>query len=95
MREISPKENADASLALPYPNTDPTSLDLRCGRNASLGWSKPKVATVKAGDVVGFGAGEPMLPGLDKARMYHPGFGSAWLSRSDREDLNDYAGDGT
>jgi hypothetical protein len=38
------------------PIVDPTSLDLRCGRNAwrSGAWDDVKTATVYAGDTVGF-----------------------------------------
>jgi hypothetical protein len=39
----------------------PDSVDMRCGCNATLGWSKPKTATIRAGDTVGFGVGEPQL----------------------------------
>ncbi|KAF3056224.1 extracellular glycosyl hydrolase family 78 protein [Daldinia childiae] len=91
-REISPVPDTDPDLALVSPNTDPDSLDLRCGRNASLPFSQVKTATVQAGDVIGFGAGEPM--GDTKATMYHPGIGSAWLSKSPIDDLQKYAGDG-
>jgi AA9 family protein len=94
VRQVSPKEGAPDELALISPNTDPLSLDLRCGRNATFGWSRPKTATVQAGDTMGFGAGEPKIQGSDRARMYHPGIGSAWLSRSESGDLDSYEGDG-
>ncbi|KAF2730068.1 hypothetical protein EJ04DRAFT_580177 [Polyplosphaeria fusca] len=95
VREVSPKENTSAGLALVSPNIDPTSPDIRCGRNATLGWSKPKVAIVKAGDTIGFGAGEPKLEGTDAPRLYHPGFGSAWLSKYEGEgSLDEYDGSG-
>ncbi|KAH9893860.1 glycoside hydrolase [Xylariomycetidae sp. FL2044] len=95
VREVSPKEGEDPSLALVYPNTDPDSLDLRCGRNASsVLQSEVKTATVQAGDTVGFAAGEPMLEGDVKPWMYHPGVASAWLSRAPSDDIAAYAGDG-
>ncbi|KAF2122408.1 glycoside hydrolase [Lophiotrema nucula] len=94
IREITPYKTTDAA-ALVYPNTDPDSNDVRCGRNASTAWSKAiKTAVIKAGDTVGFGAGEPYIAGWDKGRMYHPGFGSAWLSRAPTDDLIAYTGDG-
>jgi hypothetical protein len=62
-RQISPLPNSrpDDETALVSPNIEPQSLDLRCGRNASVAWNKPKTATVRAGDRVGFAAGEPKL----------------------------------
>ena len=51
-----PDQN-DPEIALLFPNTDPTSDDLRCGRNASISRSAVKTATVQAGDTVGFGVG--------------------------------------
>ncbi|KAF2868281.1 glycoside hydrolase [Massariosphaeria phaeospora] len=94
IREISPVNNTD-EIALQYPNTNPDSLDLRCGRNASNAWSKPKTATIQAGAKVGFAIGKhPNGGGGLEPTMYHPGFGSAWLSKSPTEDLNAYAGDG-
>jgi hypothetical protein len=60
-REISPY-GSDPDLALVYPNTEPNSVDLRCGRNASISWNRPKTATVHAGDRIGFAVGEPKLP---------------------------------
>ncbi|KAF2799745.1 lytic polysaccharide monooxygenase [Melanomma pulvis-pyrius CBS 109.77] len=95
VRQISPdKTIKDADIAFVAPNTEPASLDLRCGRNASIAWSRPNTATIKAGDTVGFAAGEPRLTGTDVARIYHPGFASAWLSKSPTDDLNLYTGDG-
>jgi hypothetical protein len=35
-----------------------------------------------------------MVQGSDSGRMYHPGFASAWLSKSPTDDLNGYIGDG-
>lgn len=52
----------DPDTALVSPNVDPTSTDIRCGRNASVLWSEIKTATVRAGHPIGFAAGEPMLP---------------------------------
>ncbi|KAF2471771.1 uncharacterized protein BDR25DRAFT_367624 [Lindgomyces ingoldianus] len=95
VREISPSTTiTQPDIALLAPNTEPTSTDIRCGRNASASWSKPKTATIRAGDTVGFAAGEPRLAGADVARIYHPGFASAWLSHSPTDDLNAYTGDG-
>lgn len=57
LRKISPQGDP-ASTKTDYdyiiPVVDPSSLDLRCGRNASIAWSKPKVAVIRAGDTVGF-----------------------------------------
>ncbi|PVI00509.1 lytic polysaccharide monooxygenase [Periconia macrospinosa] len=91
VREISPYPGDTTKLAMAYPNTDPDSPDLRCGRNATIGWSQPKTATVKAGDTIGFGAAEYEL--VEVPRMYHPGVASAWLSKV-TGDLNQYLGDG-
>jgi len=84
----------DPNLALLTPNIDPTSLDLRCGHNASIAWFRPSTANVRAGDTVGFAAGEPRLQQGDLPRIYHPGFASVWLSRAPTGDLNSYTGDG-
>ncbi|KAI0135874.1 glycoside hydrolase [Daldinia grandis] len=83
IREISPIPRTAPDLALVYPNTDPDSLDLRCGRNASLPFTQVKTAIIQAGDT-----------GDTKATMYHPGIASAWLSKSPTDDLQNYAGDG-
>ena len=57
-RKISPQDTGSSSPKFDYdyiiPIVDPSSLDLRCGRNASKAWSKPKTAIVHAGDTVGF-----------------------------------------
>ncbi|RYP26757.1 hypothetical protein DL768_011592 [Monosporascus sp. mg162] len=94
IREVSPVQEMDPAYAIVSPNTEPNSPDLRCGRNASVSWSRVKTATVRAGDTVGFAAGEPMLQGDRKPWMYHPGFASAWLSKAPTEDLHAYNGDG-
>ncbi|GAB1315429.1 hypothetical protein MFIFM68171_05639 [Madurella fahalii] len=94
IREVSPAQGMSDDLAIVAPNTEPYSTDLRCGRNASVSWSPVKTATIRAGDTVGFAAGEPMLKGDRKPWMYHPGFASAWLSKSPTDDLNSYTGDG-
>jgi hypothetical protein len=94
IREVSPYVGGSGGLELFYPNVNPDSTDIRCGRNASVSWSSPKTATVRAGDAIGFGVGEPRLEGSETGRMYHPGFGSAWLSKSPVDDLNEYQGDG-
>ncbi|KAJ4303566.1 hypothetical protein N0V90_002465 [Kalmusia sp. IMI 367209] len=93
VREISPYVDAtsDPELLISYPNYDPDSTDLICGRNASLGWSQTKVATVKAGDSVGFFVGRGIS--TPKA-MYHPNFASAWLSKVEDGNLDAYKGDG-
>ncbi|KAF2661708.1 lytic polysaccharide monooxygenase [Lophiostoma macrostomum CBS 122681] len=90
VREVSPA-NVNNDLALIYPNTDPDSVDLRCGRNATLGWSQPKTAPLNAGDSLGFIVN---LASVAHGRMYHPGFASAWLSKAPSDDLNSYLGDG-
>ncbi|KAI0856166.1 lytic polysaccharide monooxygenase [Xylaria cubensis] len=94
IREIQPRIDSIPELALVYPMTDPDSVDLRCGRNASDFQGAVKTATVQAGDLVGIAAGEPMLAGDIKPWMYHPGFASAWLSKAPSDDLDAYTGDG-
>lgn len=71
---ISPQDSGSAThFDYDYiiPVVDPSSLDLRCGRNASTAWSRPKTAVVRAGDAVGFAvnttvglpiAGAPVMP---------------------------------
>ncbi|RYO77278.1 hypothetical protein DL766_006384 [Monosporascus sp. MC13-8B] len=83
IREVSPAQGMDPSLAIVAPNTEPNSLDLRCGRNASISRSQLKTATVRAGDT-----------GDRKPWVYHPGFASAWLSKSPIDDLHAYTGNG-
>jgi hypothetical protein len=73
-RKISPQlTGSDAKTDYDYiiPVVDPSSLDLRCGRNATTAWSKPKTALIHAGDTVGFAvntsvglpiAGAPVMP---------------------------------
>ena len=73
LREITPKSDpttTDPELLLAYPNTDPTSKDLICGRNASIPRPGTKTATVYAGDKVGFfvGRGITSPPTLVSAR---------------------------
>ena len=84
-REVSPVQGANPTDELVYPNTNPDSLDLRCGRNASTAWSQPKTATVRAGDLVGFAAGEPALgvrfPLLLNSQLF-------WSSRSTAYERN-------
>jgi hypothetical protein len=97
IRQISPSPtvpNTDQhpGFAFVAPNLDPNSLDVRCGRNASTLHSRVQVATVTAGDTVGFGVGEAPLN--ESPYMYHPGFASAWLSRAPDGDLDSYTGDG-
>jgi hypothetical protein len=61
--EISPivsPGTTDPETLLAFPNTNPDSTDLICGRNASIGWAQTKTATVNAGDSVG--ALCPILP---------------------------------
>ncbi|KAH8586673.1 hypothetical protein B0O99DRAFT_748143 [Bisporella sp. PMI_857] len=83
-REISPSTTVTPySLALIAPSTDPDSLDLRCGQNASTLRSAIKTATVRAGDT-----------GDTYPSMYHPGFASAWLSKTPSGNLDTYTGDG-
>jgi hypothetical protein len=98
VREVAPKANTgDTSNTDPliYPQTDPTSLDLRCGRNASTPFSTTKTAKVKAGDRIGFHTGEPHLEGVGYSSMYHPGFASAWLSKvPDGQSVDTYDGSG-
>lgn len=60
--QISPSASiSDPQTALVAPNTDPDSLDLVCGRNASVSWAPIKTAVIQAGDTIGFGIGEPVL----------------------------------
>ncbi|KAJ4347095.1 uncharacterized protein N0V89_011032 [Didymosphaeria variabile] len=90
VREVSPVAS-NPSSQIYDPNTDPESTDLICGRNASLGWSHPKSATVKAGDQVGFFVGVGLT---SPPSMYHPGFASAWLSKVEDGGLDEYQGQG-
>jgi hypothetical protein len=75
LRKISPQSTANGVLETDYdyiiPVVNPSSLDLRCGRNASTAWSKPDVAVIRAGDTVGFAVntsvglpieGAPVMP---------------------------------
>ncbi|KAI0378479.1 glycoside hydrolase [Hypomontagnella monticulosa] len=94
VREVSPEPGQMAGLALVWPNVFPETLDLRCGRNASVPFSPVKMATVQAGDRIGFAAGEPKAANEPRPSMYHPGFASAWLSKSPTDDLMKYEGDG-
>ncbi|KAK3208192.1 hypothetical protein GRF29_96g1722108 [Pseudopithomyces chartarum] len=78
-RPISPIGSAsttDPETRLAYPNTDPDSTDLTCGRNATTHGAGVKTAIIAAGD------------------KYHPGYGSAWLSRAP-SNLESYTGDGS
>jgi hypothetical protein len=80
-RKISPQvTESDTKTDYDYiiPVVDPSSLDLRCGRNASTAWSNPKTAVIRAGDTVGFAvnttvglpiAGAPVLPWDVRARI--------------------------
>ncbi|PVI00683.1 lytic polysaccharide monooxygenase [Periconia macrospinosa] len=86
-RKISPQDNGnnpkfDYDYIIPI--VDPSLPDLRCGRNATKAWSRPKTAVVHAGDTVGFAR----WPNL-----YHPGPATAWLSRAPGL-LDEYEGDG-
>ncbi|KAI1483726.1 glycoside hydrolase family 61 protein [Daldinia sp. EC12] len=93
VRQVAPFPDTDSDLALSWPLLDPDSIDIRCGRNASVDFARVKTATVQAGDRVGFGlANASAING--RGTMFHPGFGSAWLSKSTTDDLHDYAGDG-
>ncbi|KAH7110100.1 glycoside hydrolase [Dendryphion nanum] len=94
----SPKTDYDYII----PVVDPTSLDLRCGRNASTAWSSPQVAVIHAGDTVGFAVntsvglpivGAPVMPWDRWPNLYHPGPATAWLSAAPGA-LNEYTGDG-
>ncbi|KAI1818337.1 lytic polysaccharide monooxygenase [Poronia punctata] len=94
VREVQALQGVEENLALIYPQTEPDSIDLRCGRNASDFEGTVKTAKVQAGDTVGFAAGEPMLEGDVKPWIYHAGVTSAWLSKAPSDDLDAYAGDG-
>lgn len=74
-RKIGPygAENTDVKTDYDYiiPVVDPALPDLRCGRNATTAWFKPKTATIYAGDTVGFAVntsvglaipGAPVMP---------------------------------
>src|SRR6185295_8728628 len=59
----------------------------------------PKTAIINAGDTVGFGVGEPVIhgPGVEvkeTGTIYHPGYGSAWMSKAPSDDLDGYDGSG-
>ncbi|KAF2676453.1 lytic polysaccharide monooxygenase, partial [Lentithecium fluviatile CBS 122367] len=91
IRKISPQDSgSDIKYDYDYiiPVVDPSSIDLRCGRNASAAWSNPKIAVIQAGDTVGFAVNTTRWPNL-----YHPGPATAWLSKAPGS-LNDYTGDG-
>ncbi|KAF1979784.1 hypothetical protein BU23DRAFT_563168 [Bimuria novae-zelandiae CBS 107.79] len=95
VREISPlntPSTTDPETLLAFPNTNPDSTDLICGRNASTAWGNTKTATVAAGDSVGFFVGRGIS--YDPPNMYHPGFASAWLSKAEDGNLAAYKGDG-
>jgi hypothetical protein len=95
VREITPRGQVyDEEIAWVHPLTDPDSLDVRCGRNASTSSHPVKTATIHAGDRIGFAAGERTIQEADAASMYHPGFASAWLSKAPNDDLDAYTGDG-
>jgi hypothetical protein len=94
VRKVTPRKDTTPELELVFPNTEPTSTDLRCGRGATTAWSRPKTATVHAGDYIGFGASWPWISGGEFPSMYHPGFASAWISKAPDGDLDSYLGDG-
>lgn len=92
IREISgdPTIQNDPDFALVAPLREPKSKDIICGRNASVAFNHPKIATIKAGDRIGFGTSASVV---DPPSMYHPGFASAWLSKAPSEDgLDMYSG---
>ncbi|KAF2007487.1 lytic polysaccharide monooxygenase [Amniculicola lignicola CBS 123094] len=106
IRKISPQHTDNGNFITDYdyiiPVVDPTSLDLRCGRNASIAWSNPKVAIIHAGDRVGFAVnttvglpieGATVMPWDRWPNLYHPGPATAWLSAAPG-GLNEYTGDG-
>jgi len=80
------------------PNQDPTFVSLRCGANGTQTGNITKTITIHAGDKVGFRVGEPHFKyanyPYDIPRTYHPGPGSAWLSKAPNDDLDSYTGDG-
>ncbi|KAJ4358781.1 uncharacterized protein N0V89_003365 [Didymosphaeria variabile] len=103
IRKISPQPRTDDAFITDYdyiqPLVDPSSIDLRCGRNASTAWNTPKTAVVRAGDTVGFAVNTtvglpikdaPVNPWDRYANMYHPGPLTVWLSPA--EDLSAYQG---
>jgi len=67
---VSPEANSSPPYGILNPQTDPTSPDLTCGRNATHAWNALKTATIRAGEKVGFAAGELMLPAV--STMPHP-----------------------
>ncbi|KAI0169709.1 hypothetical protein GGR52DRAFT_573764 [Hypoxylon sp. FL1284] len=77
-----------------FPQIEPSSIDIRCGRNASSLWTPVKTATVQAGATVGFGIGDPVIDEYDRPMIFHPGYAAAWLSKSPTDDLDAYEGDG-
>ncbi|KAF2257601.1 hypothetical protein CC78DRAFT_549787 [Lojkania enalia] len=84
-----------------WPNQDPLSEDIRCGRNASAtGKVLGKTAKINAGDKVGFAVGDPKMTFGSPVwqslppHVLHPGPGSVWLSKAPTDDLDAYKGDG-
>ncbi|KAI3321122.1 lytic polysaccharide monooxygenase [Xylariaceae sp. AK1471] len=72
VREVQARPDSSPDVAMTYPQTNPDSVDLRCGRNASDFRGTVKTATVQAGDMVGIAAGEPKLEGshMDTSHTY-------------------------
>lgn len=71
------------------PNMDPLDEStIRCGRNATKFGPTTDIATVEAGDEVGF-----VIKSYDDFGLSHPGPALAYLSKTDG-DLKTYAGDG-
>ncbi|KAH8729036.1 glycoside hydrolase [Phaeosphaeriaceae sp. PMI808] len=103
IRKISPHPSASPTdYDYIQPLVDPTSLDLRCGHNASTAWIPPKTAVVLAGSTVGFAVNTsvglpipnaPVMPWDRWPNLYHPGPATAWLSLSPGP-LDTYTGDG-
>ncbi|KAH7083879.1 glycoside hydrolase [Paraphoma chrysanthemicola] len=105
IRKISPQDSPnDVKTDYDYirPVVDPSSIDLRCGRNASNAWSQPRTAVIRAGETVGFAVNTsvglpipnaPVMPWDRWPNLYHPGPATGWLSAAPRS-LDDYTGDG-
>lgn len=109
VRKISPQPRTDDAFITDYdyiqPLVDPSSENLRCGRNASIAWNGPKTAVIKAGSTIGFAVNTtvglpitnaPVMPWDTYPNLYHPGPLTAWLSPSlSSLPLSSYTGTNT
>lgn len=66
------EETGRIEYAYTSPIVDPDSTDMRCGRDASVSFTNPKTAVVRAGDTVGFALGPIYYP--VRRITYHTSF---------------------